>query len=419
MRAIPVAGIAKVSNTLTDTVGKLNFAPRRRPGRAVEYASMVLRGGYGLFYDRLSNQLGLLESLSLPNYVRSDSINTSKGSGYNLASSLANPFPTLPQRNQFPVLPVIYSSTAVNAPTPIAINDIDPRITYAVLPAVRSAAADGAFARHPVAGRAMSASNGHHLPSETEINQALIASPTAPVNGITTNNTGANDTAVARAPYQGFSNTGLVFAQTNQSSNFNAVQTTLDRAHQAARRSPQRTCIRKASIRLPAPATDRCSRRLPATRPIRSRRTGPSDFNRTHVAKLRLVRSRLPVLLPFKFATARAWVAGSLGDTKFSAIGHPPDRDRALTSLSTARRGLLWNGHVPRQLRAGVQRTLRRGADTPAGPRDRLGAYYNSWLSSSAPGNVYGNVSRNTLTGPRPAQSSTFRLPSSFSFVTT
>ena len=67
----PVPGIAKVSNTLTDNVDHLNFAPRLGISAQV-LPRVVLRAGYGIFYDRLSNQLGLLESLSVPNYVRVD-----------------------------------------------------------------------------------------------------------------------------------------------------------------------------------------------------------------------------------------------------------------------------------------------------------------------------------------------------------
>jgi len=125
----PVPGIAKVSNTLTDNVNHLNFAPRVGLSAQV-LPRVVLRAGYGIFYDRLSNQLGLLESLSVPNYVRTDGKNSSGGptAQINASGSLANPFPTLPLASQFPQLPLIYSSSAVNAPAPISINDVDPKI---------------------------------------------------------------------------------------------------------------------------------------------------------------------------------------------------------------------------------------------------------------------------------------------------
>jgi hypothetical protein len=54
----PLAGIPKVNPTLINYAPDKNFAPRF--GFADKLRSkLALRGGYGIFYDRLSNQLGL------------------------------------------------------------------------------------------------------------------------------------------------------------------------------------------------------------------------------------------------------------------------------------------------------------------------------------------------------------------------
>ena len=219
----PVPGIAKVSNTLTDNVGHLNFAPRFGVAAQV-LPRIVLRAGYGLFYDRLSNQLGLLESLSLPNYIRADGKNSSGGATaqINASGSLANPFPTLPQASQFPQLPVLYSYSSPLAVTPLSINDIDPKIRTPYYQQY-GANLQARILRSAMLEVGYVGARGIALPVETEINQAQIASVAAPVNGQTTTTT-AN--VAARSPYQGFSNNGLLYLQTNSSSNFNSLQGT-------------------------------------------------------------------------------------------------------------------------------------------------------------------------------------------------
>ena len=90
----PIPGIPKVANTLLDAEPNRNFAPRF--GFAYKLTEKIaLRGGYGIYYDRLSNQLGLLEALSLPGYVRTDLQGTA-----NVSYSLQNPFPTLRARSR-------------------------------------------------------------------------------------------------------------------------------------------------------------------------------------------------------------------------------------------------------------------------------------------------------------------------------
>ena len=64
-------------------------------------------------------------------------------------------------------------------------------------------------------------SKGTHLPTQRLINQALLASPSNPVNGITTN-TAAN--ASLRAPFIGFSTSGLVYLEDDTDSSYNSLQ---------------------------------------------------------------------------------------------------------------------------------------------------------------------------------------------------
>jgi hypothetical protein len=284
----PVPGIAKVSNTLTDTVGKLNFAPRFGVAYQIN-SKQVIRAGYGIFYDRLSNQLGLLEALSLPGYENSSALNTAGATSYfNTNGSLANPFPTLPLPSQFPILPQLFAQNVANAPAPIGIDDIDPKLRtpyYQQYGLNIQTALNKSF----VLEVGYVGARGLHLAAETEADQALLASPANPVNGVTTNNTGATDSAAARAPYIGFSNSGFLFLQTNQSSNFNSLQTTV--TEKLGKGSLLASYMWSKSLDTSSGATDGTVFNTTSGDQTNQRQAyGPSDFDRTHHATIRFTQ---------------------------------------------------------------------------------------------------------------------------------
>ena len=138
---------------------------------------IVLRAGYGLFYDRLSNQLGLLESRSrLPNYDPTRTARTHRagpGAQINAERIARKPVPDAPAGQPVPAaaraLLLIAPPLAV---TPLSINDIDPKI--------RTPYYQQYGAEHPGADHFATAmlevgyvgARGIALPVETEINQA-------------------------------------------------------------------------------------------------------------------------------------------------------------------------------------------------------------------------------------------------------
>src|ERR1700682_4514265 len=71
-------------------------------------------------------------------------------------------------------------------------------------------------------------SKGVALPDRRAINQALLASPSNPINGITTND--SSNTAL-RVPYVGFSPSGLLAEETAADSRYNSLQATLTRRY--------------------------------------------------------------------------------------------------------------------------------------------------------------------------------------------
>ena len=406
----PVPGIAKVSDTLTNTVNKLNFAPRL--GIAYQVSDrVVLRGGYGLFYDRLSNQLGLLEALSLPGYENSSALNTSGATSYfNTNGSLVNPFPTLPLPSQFPIVPQLFAQNTATAPAPIGISDIDPNLRtpyYQQYGLNVQMALSKAFTLEI----GYQGAKGEHLPSETEADQALIASATSPVNGVTTNNTGVTDSAAARAPYIGFSNSGFLFLRTGQSSNFNSLQTTV--TEKVGQSTFLATYMYSKSLDTSSGSTDGTVFSTTSgdqTNPAQA--YGPSDFDRTHHATLRFVQA---IPRP-RWSFARHGVGGKLLEG-YELSGTAVIQSGTPFTITDAGGAAYYGTNTDRG--SYVAGATAAGAAKHGRVEDRLTAYFNDGITNGSTGavtqtdtqtgaapvfetspNLYGNTSRNILRGP-------------------
>jgi len=212
--AHPLPGLPSVNPSLIDHQPDRNFAPRF--GFAGKLTNrLVLRGGYGIFYDQLSNQLGLLTSQSAPNYLRTSLSGTS-----NAASTLQNPFPILPLSTQFPLLPVLYAPPYTNDHPALGLNSVDPNLRT---PYIHQWALNVQWeaAKDTLVEVGYVGTKGVSLPDRRAIDQAVLASPQDPVNGITTN-TASN--AGLRVPYEGFSPEGLLAEETASDSRYNSLE---------------------------------------------------------------------------------------------------------------------------------------------------------------------------------------------------
>ena len=217
----PLPGLPLVSPTLLDHAPNRNFAPRI--GFAYRITNrLVFRGGYGIFYDRLSNQLGLLTSQSAPDYLRT----TLTGAG-NIASTLQNPFPVLPQQSQYPVLPVLFAPPYTNDRPALGLNSVDPNLRT---PYIQQWGANFQYApgKELLVEVGYVGTKGVALPDRRAINQALLASPSNPINGITTND--PSNTAL-RVPYQGLSPAGLLAEETAADSHYHSMQASVTRRY--------------------------------------------------------------------------------------------------------------------------------------------------------------------------------------------
>jgi hypothetical protein len=186
---------------------------------AIFFQDLVLRGGYGIYANRTSFAgNGLLLALNPP-----FALNASLNGGANATASLENPFPNLPPNSSFPnfvgnMLPGPPFTGSSFLRTPIitdpdfkesTVQQYDFDLQYQHKSYVFSIGYAGAKGTHLAVGR----SN----------NQPLLASPSDPVNGLTTNST-AN--AAERVPFVGLSPL-LYRLESSGNSIYNSLQATL------------------------------------------------------------------------------------------------------------------------------------------------------------------------------------------------
>lgn len=372
-KAIP--GIPKVSNTLVDREPKRNFAPRF--GFAFKASEkLALRGGYGIYFDRLSNQLGLLEALSLPGYVRTD-LQGSAGA----AATLADPFPALPQQSEFPIVPLLYAPPYTTERPAIGLNAVDPTLRTPYLQQW------GLNAQYQVTPATLielgyQGTKGTRLASQRLINQPLLASSEAPVNGVTTN-TAAN--ASLRVPYVGFSPTGLVWLETSTDSRYNSLQASVTRRLAKGVRFLTAYTWAKAMDNNSGSATGATFTQTDGDQGRPSLNRGPSDFDRTQ---------RLVVNFSYALPSAKlpkrifgGWqVAGVAIVQSGTPVSILDTSGAALFGTSNSRASWAPGATIATALKSG--RT-----------QDRLDEYFNKAAFARA-GNLWGDTGRNILRGP-------------------
>jgi len=377
----PLPGLPLVSPTLLRNSPDKNFAPRF--GLAYRITNkLVFRGGYGIFFDRLSNQLGLLTSQSAPDYLRS----TLTSSG-NINSTLQNPFPVLPQQTQYPVLPVLYSPDYPNAPAALGLNSVDPNLRT---PYIHQYAANFQYEimNNMRLEVGYAGSKGVALPDRRAINQALLASPSNPINGITTN-TSAN--TALRVPYIGFSPDGLLAEETAADSRYNSLQATLTRTYSHGLRFLLSYTFSKSIDDTSGGATSIFSEITGDESNIGSSK-GLSDFDRTH----RIVGNFGYEIPKFGFGLNNT----AVGKTFFSGweVSGVTVLQSGTPFTITDSSGAVFYGVTGSRANYAAGATLAT-AQLSGSTESRLNEYFNTAAFTKA-GNYFGDVGRNTMRGP-------------------
>ena len=214
-----VPGIPTVSSSIT-APDKNNFAPRLgfawQPFAAAKHL-VVIRGGYGIFYDKLNSRYFNYQLLAFPYYLLAQ--------GY--GTPISNPFVAVPQPSQFPLSP---TSAAVfpyggppafmagpNGVQPVAASGIYPDIRDFRTPYVEqySLGFEDQIADRSVLDISYVGSAGRKLLRLQDENQSTAPSPAA---------AGLLSPALSNLAVEGF---GFDLEQTAADSSYNSLQASL------------------------------------------------------------------------------------------------------------------------------------------------------------------------------------------------
>ena len=172
---------------------------------------MVVRGGFGLFYT-LPNANSVLQTLGGQPFVSSASLSGTA----NAAATFQTPYTTVLTPGVWRPRSTAYTLTV----TGVAENIDSPLVEQYNLNVEQQLPANFVLEMGYVGTR------GTRLAESRALNRAFLASPSNPINGVTTN-TVASANLQARVPYQGFTPGGVTRIETYGFSNFNSMQATL------------------------------------------------------------------------------------------------------------------------------------------------------------------------------------------------
>ena len=207
-----LAGVPKVSNSVLKSIDPNNFGPRVGFAWSPTNSDrLVIRGGYGVFYNRPSFIYLGLDFFAPPFYA------TFLSSG----QSFAHPFPSALPENQFPVLEPGIALTG-------SIMDRNNRTPYFQH---FNTSVEYQFAGNTALQVAYVGSRGVRLFRQLAVNQARIASTNHPITNAVTGEvitTNTVDNAVLRAPFQGADTSFFSLNQTSAQSTYHSLQVTLN-----------------------------------------------------------------------------------------------------------------------------------------------------------------------------------------------
>jgi hypothetical protein len=376
-------GIPRVAPDMVDGTKHTNFAPRIGLAfKPIPDRSLVIRTGYGIFFERMANQISL-QLLSAPPFFYLPNLTSSSGP----QMTFQNPFGVLPLPSDFPIFPYIYGpispvaspSAAWTTARPLqAIININPALTIPYLQHY-SFGIQQELAGNYLLELGYVGSKGTKLPYSLNINQAGEATAQNPIRGLTGSTTADVN---LRVPYLGFSPTGVSEVETGTDSRYNSLQASVTKRFSHGYQFNASYTWSK-SLDNSSGGSSSTLGSVSGDQTNLSQARGLSDFDRRN----RLVGTFIGELPKFGPRALQGW--------QFSGIitmqsGNPftvTDSTGAALYGVTSSRANFASG-------ASINSVTLSGR-----PQDRLTRYFDTTGFAKA-GNEFGNAGRNILIGP-------------------
>ncbi|HEX7158450.1 MAG TPA: carboxypeptidase regulatory-like domain-containing protein, partial [Edaphobacter sp.] len=263
--------------------------------KVMDHPMLVLRGGYGIYYDRMSGDLAE-QTVGQPPFSFKQSLQGVQNAG----ASFANPYvPALPPNSSFPIfLPRVPGGGLSLAA--ISPHLVDPYIQQYNLSLQQELTSNLLLEVGYVGAKST------HVPGCVQFNQALLASPESPVNGETTNTL---ENIVQRLPYAGIAQ-GSYTCVTSFDTRYNALQTSLTkRISHGLEFLGSYTWSKNFNTTSGSGGLSNFELGfLTNDQHNQSQARGPDDFDRTHRAVMSLVYQPEPLTMgptPLRFALSR------------------------------------------------------------------------------------------------------------------
>lgn len=207
------AGVTRAPNSAAiNGDGQNKFAPRVGYAWQLPHTNrLVLRGGYGMYFQRSTGQL-FLQLIAVPPFSDFRVVVPAAAFGFTFAHPFA-PVPTFPN-----FAPLAYSPTTAQTPQGFS-QGFQPSIIQEY-----SQSLQVELAKDLALEVGYNGTRGTKLEVERAFNQAALASPADPIRGVTTN-TVAN--IQQRVPFEGFSAPGAFQIETSGASWYNALDVSL------------------------------------------------------------------------------------------------------------------------------------------------------------------------------------------------